>query len=143
MKSREVKPGRRFLLQLPHGEDIITSLVDFCGRKDIKLAASSLAGAVSCYTVGTLDPRQQVYVTDASEEPREIVACSGTVTFRQDAPFVHAHVVLSDDNANTKAGHLLGGIVFAAEVHITTLNGPGLERKYDDVTGLSLWQVND
>jgi len=54
-------------------------------------------------------------------------------------PFVHVHVVLSDEKGNTKAGHLLEGIVFAAEVHLSQLEGPKLERKYDEVTELMLW----
>ena len=51
--------------------------------------------------------------------------------------------ILADEKGNTKAGHLLEGAVFAAEVHIRELEGPNLERKYDDVTGLWLWQIED
>jgi predicted DNA-binding protein with PD1-like motif len=36
---------------------------------------------------------------------------------------------------------LFEGIVFAAEVHLHQLEGPKLERKYDEVTGLSLWGI--
>jgi len=36
---------------------------------------------------------------------------------------------------------LLEGIVFAAEVHLRQLEGPRLERKYDELTGLSLWNM--
>jgi predicted DNA-binding protein with PD1-like motif len=36
---------------------------------------------------------------------------------------------------------LLEGVVFAAEVHVCELRGAKLERKYDKVTGLSLWET--
>ena len=52
-------------------------------------------------------------------------------------------MVLSDDRGNTVAGHMLEGTVFAAEVHLRELIGPSLERKYDDVTGLSLWGIKE
>jgi len=65
----------------------------------------------------------------------------GNVSLKDGEPFVHAHAVLSDEKGNTRAGHLLEGIVFAAEVHLSQLEGPKLERKYDEVTGLSLWDI--
>jgi predicted DNA-binding protein with PD1-like motif len=49
--------------------------------------------------------------------------------------------VLADEAGNIKAGHLLEGVVFAAEVHLRRLEGPKLERKHDEVTGLSLWKA--
>ena len=58
-------------------------------------------------------------------------------------PFVHAHIVLADKEGNTRAGHLLEGIVFATELHLQELRGAKLERKNDKVTGLSLWDMTN
>jgi hypothetical protein len=65
----------------------------------------------------------------------------GNISVKDGRPFVHAHAVLADKNGNTKAGHLLEGTVFAAEVYLRELKGAKLERKYDEVTGLSLWET--
>ena len=75
------------------------------------------------------------------DSPHELASCAGNISLKDGEPFVHVHVVLADEAGNTKAGHLLEGIVFAAEVHLRQLEGPKLERKYDEVTGLSLWEV--
>ncbi len=75
------------------------------------------------------------------DSPQEIASCVGNISVKDGRPFVHAHAVLADKNGNTKAGHLLEGVVFAAEVHLRELKGAKLERKYDKVTGLSLWDI--
>jgi len=56
-------------------------------------------------------------------------------------PFVHAHAVLVDQTGDVKAGHLLEGRVFAAEIHIVELVGEKVVRKNDAATGLSLWDI--
>jgi hypothetical protein len=70
-----------------------------------------------------------------------MVSCVGNVSLSDGKPFVHAHVVLADERGSTKAGHLVEGIVFAAEVHLRRLEGLKLERKYDKATGLWLWEA--
>ena len=73
------------------------------------------------------------------ESPHEIVSCIGNVSLSEGKPFVHVHVVLADEKGNTRAGHLLQGTVFAAEVHVRQLEGLKLEREHDEATGLWLW----
>jgi hypothetical protein len=65
----------------------------------------------------------------------------GNTSLKEDESFVHAHAVLADRNGNTKAGHLLEGRVFAAEIHLIELVGTKLVRKNDVITGLSLWDL--
>jgi uncharacterized protein len=140
MKDVEVKPGRRFFLRLPHGEDIIASIKEFCSQNAIELAAFSLGGSVSSHTIGTLDQRQQVYVTDTVNEPREIISCSGTVTLKADNPFVYAHAVLADDTGRTSGGRLFPVTrVYAVEADLQELEGDPGQRVYDRQTGMLLW----
>ena len=73
------------------------------------------------------------------DAPHEMASCIGNVSLKDGEPFVHTHVVLADEAGNTKAGHLFAGVVFVAEVHLHELEGPSLERKRDEATGLSLW----
>ena len=60
---------------------------------------------------------------------------------RDGQPFVHAHVVLSDEQGNGKGGHLLPGgtPVFACELTIEEYDGAAIVRSRDERTGLSLW----
>jgi predicted DNA-binding protein with PD1-like motif len=73
--------------------------------------------------------------------PQEIASCIGNFSLKNGAPFVRAHAVLADQTGIARAGHLLAGRAFAAEVHLIELVGEKVERKSDAVTGLSLWNI--
>ena len=133
-------PGRRFLGRLPHGHDLIAVIQAFCRNALIQTASFSVIGAVSEVTLGAYDPKQQVYVTFTRKAALEIVSLSGNVSLKDGQPFVHAHLVLADENGQTSGGHLFSEtIVYAGEIDLQELIGPPLERAYDAATGLMLW----
>jgi len=141
LTGSEFKPGRLFMGRLPYGEDLISSIENFCKSSSIQMAAFSLIGAVSSYTIGTYDQNQQVYVTAAATTNLEIVTCAGNISLMDGNPFVHAHIVLGDEKGNTIGGHLFSEtILFAGEISLQELLGKPLERAYDEKTGLSLWK---
>ena len=59
----EFQPGRYIVGRLPYGEDLISAIENLCKSSSIQMAIFSLIGAVSSYTIGTYDQKQQVYVT--------------------------------------------------------------------------------
>ena len=137
----QFKPGRRFIGRLPHGQDLITSIEDFCKESSIQLATFAIIGAVSSVTMGAYDQKQQVYVTFTEEAPLEIVTCIGNVSLMDGSPVVHAHIILGDKDGKITGGHLFSEtILFAGEIDLQELTGKPLERGYDDTTGLMLWQ---
>lgn len=137
----EFKLGRRFLGRLPHGCDLIGSIQDFCQEFSIQTATFSVIGAVSSYTIGAYDQSQQVYVTAAKKVPLEILTCVGNISLMDKNSFVHAHIVLGDEQGKTTGGHLFSEtIIFAGEIILQELAGAPLERTYDETTGLSLWK---
>ncbi len=138
----EFKPGRHFAGRLPHGKDLISTIEDFCKESSIQMATFSLIGAVSAYTIGSYDQKQQVYVTFKEKAPMEIVTCLGNVSLLDENPFVHAHIVLGGESGEIIGGHLFSEtILFAGEIDLQELTGKPLERVYDDTTGLKLWGV--
>ena len=137
----EFEPGRCFVGRLPYGKDLIKSIEDFCISSSIQMASFSLIGAVSSFTIGAYDQKQQVYVTETETAAREIVNCSGNISMMDGKPFVHAHIVLGDEKGNTIGGHLFSEtILFAGEISLQEFIGKALERTYDKRTGLNLWQ---
>ncbi len=143
MSKLEYKSGSLIMMRVSHNADLIQQITDFAASRNIETATFTAIGALKRATLGYYDQNGHQYNEIDIGSACEIASCIGNISIKDGAPFAHAHVVLSDDEANTKAGHLLRATVFAAEVHITVLNGPKLERKYDDVTGLSLWQTKD
>ncbi|MBW1746789.1 MAG: DNA-binding protein [Deltaproteobacteria bacterium] len=122
----EFQTGRFFLGKLPFGRDLIASVEDFCKETSIQTAVFSALGSVSSVTLGSYDQKQQVYVTFNEEASLEITACIGNVSIKGDSPFVHAHIVLSDEK-----GKIIGGHLFSET----------FERAYDNKTGLMLWNL--
>ena len=138
----EFKPGRCLVGRLAHGQDLIGSIEAMCREASIQMAAFSLIGAVSSVTFGAYDQKQQVYVTIKEDAAFEIVSCTGNVSLKEGHPFVHAHILLADEQGRTLGGHLFSEtIVYAAEIYLQELAGPPLARFFDQTTGLMLWPI--
>lgn len=137
----EFKQGRLFVGRLPHGKDLILSVEEFCEDASIQMATFSVIGSVSSVTIGAYDQKQQVYVTVKEEAPLEIVSCTGNISLKDGKPFIHAHILLADEQGKTTGGHLFSEtIIFAGEINLQELTGKPMERTYDNDTGLMLWK---
>ena len=137
----EFQQGRIFAGSFSHGSDLINSIEEFCKKASIQMAAFSVIGAVSSYTIGAYDPKQQVYVTFTEKAPLEIVSCTGNVSLKEGKPFIHAHILLADEQGKTIGGHLFSEtIIYAGEINLQELTGKPMERTYDSDTGLMLWK---
>jgi predicted DNA-binding protein with PD1-like motif len=137
----EYNAGKELIVRLKHDADLIQSITELAKNKGIEAGSFTVIGALKRARLGYYDQKNHEYREMKIDSPHEIASCIGNVSLKDGEPFIHAHVVLADEMGNTKAGHLLEGTVFAAEVHLRQLEGPRLERKYDEVTGLSLWNV--
>ena len=136
----EFELGCRFVGRLPHGKDLIASIEDFCIESSIQMATFSVIGAVSSATIGAYDQKQQVYVTYTENMPMEVVTCIGNVSLKDQAPVIHAHIVLGDERGKIIGGHLFSEtVLYAGEMDLQELVGKPLERLYDRTTGLFLW----
>jgi len=137
----EYTPDRELAVRLKHDSDMIESITQLARDQAMDAGSFTAIGALKRARLGYYDQRIHEYREISIDSPHEMASCTGNVSLKDGEAFIHAHVVLADEKGNTRAGHLLEGIVFAAEVHLRTLEGPKLERKYDEVTGLSLWEV--
>ena len=131
---------RQLMVRIRHDADLIQSILQLARIKEIEAGSFTAIGALKRAKLGYYDQKNRKYREMMIEAPHELVSCVGNVSLSEGKPFVHAHVALADEKGNTKAGHLLEGIVFAAEVHLRQLEGPKLERKLDEVTNLWLWE---
>lgn len=137
----EYDTSEELLVRLGHDTDLVQSVTELARSKGIVAASFTAIGALKRAKLAHYDQKNHEYREIKIDSPHEMASCVGNISLKDGKPFVHVHTVLGDEGGNTKAGHLLEGIVFAAEVHLRQLKGPRLERKYDGVTGLSLWDV--
>ena len=147
-RNGEIKMGyanldlaRNFMVRVKHDANIIEFISELAAKNGIKVATFTAIGALKRAKLAFYDQEKQEYHEIKLNAPYEIASCVGNISMKNETHFVHAHVVLADKEGNTRAGHLLEGIVFATELHLQELRGPKLERKNDTVTGLSLWDI--
>ena len=140
MKARQYEFGRVFLGRLAHKSDLIEGITSFCADNGLNAAFLSAIGALTMATIGFYDQEDRTYKTISIEEPLELASLTGNLSLKEGKPMVHAHVVLSKDDGEAVAGHLMSPtIVFAGEVFAAELRGEPLEREFDETTGLTLW----
>lgn len=135
----EFGASKELVLRFKDGVDLVESITEVAKSKGVRVGTFTAIGALKRAKLGYYDQRSHEYRATTIEAAMELASCTGNVSLKGGEPFVHAHAVLSDENGNTRAGHLLEGMVFAAEVRLTQLEGPGLQRKYDQGTELMLW----
>ena len=141
MRAKKLEVGRKFFVRAEYNSDIIAFVTELAKKHEVVTAAFTAIGALKCAKLGFYDQEKQAYSGIRLKAPQEIACCVGNISVKSDEPFVHAHAVLADQNGTTRAGHLLEGIVFAAEIHLTEFLGEKILRKKDAITGLSLWDI--
>ena len=142
MCFRKFDVGRIFVVRAKYDSELIKFVTELAKNNEMMAATFTAIGALKNAKLGFYDQEKHEYLETLLLAPQEIASCVGNISIRDDEPFVHAHAVLADHDGNTKAGHLLEGKVFAAEVHVTELLGEKLVRKNDAVTGLFLWDLH-
>lgn len=135
------KTVRTVIGQLERGSDLYDGIARIASEQGIRVGRVTGIGAVQKAKLAYYDQKVMKYYDIDLNEPLEIVSLYGNICTKDGKPFVHAHVVLADDQGNGKGGHLLSGgtPVFACELTIEEFEGPELIRGLDQDTGLTLW----
>lgn len=142
MAAREYDRKRLFVGRLAYGDDLLNSLTAFVKEKGIRTGRVQMIGAVQKAVVGYYDEKAGKYINFEFEKPMEVLNLAGNVSIKDGQPFIHAHVTLSDEKGKSFGGHLMEGtVVFAAEFVVEEFEGEDLERKPDETTGLTLWEI--
>lgn len=137
----EIKGQREFLYKLPYDSDLLLALKDVAKKLGIKTGVFTMLGALKSATLMYYLQSEKKYVKISLDSPLEIASGVGNIAVMGDDIVVHAHVVLSDREGRCYGGHLAeGSRVFSCEVYLKELS-PIVHRKYDEVTGLNLFDI--
>jgi predicted DNA-binding protein with PD1-like motif len=138
---KTMEPVKRLWGRLSFGSDLLQELSAVCQKEGVHLGWFTALGAVSKACFSYYEQEKREYRPLVIDRPLEITHLVGNVSLKDGNPFVHAHVTVADSEGRTYGGHLATGtIVFACEFVLEVLNGPALERVFDDTTGLYLWK---
>lgn len=141
MNISELELKRNFILRVDHDAELIRYITRFSRENKIKIGAFEAIGALKEAKLGFYNQSTHEYQEIPVNNPCEISSCIGNISLKDGKPFTHAHAVLSGESGEVKAGHLIEGRVFAAEIYMNELKGDKLERQHDTVTDLTLWEI--
>ena len=130
--------GTDFILRFDKGELFVENLLKFFKERSIHPAWVNGLGAALWAEVGFYNLDKQEYGFKKIETNLEIANITGNVTWTDNQPKAHLHVVLADANGQTYAGHLnelaVGG---TCEIRLKTFD-EALSRRHDDSSGLDI-----
>ncbi|GHU47114.1 hypothetical protein FACS1894218_0860 [Bacilli bacterium] len=126
-----------YCLILDQNEETINSLTNFCNTQKINNASFTAIGAVDKVTIGVFDKTHKKYNNFNLSGDLEIVSLMGNVALKEGKPFVHAHIVISDESCTCKGGHLINAhISLTCEVFVTTYEKT-IQREPDSSLGIA------
>ena len=138
----QASQGRIYVCRFDYEADLLESIKRFVEEKNIGAAFFIVIGAVKKARLNYYNQEEKRYLEILVDKPLEIASCMGNIAKMDGKTIVHAHIVFSDKEGKTYGGHLASGtIIFAGEMVLVELKDIELRRKYDEVTGLNLFNL--
>jgi len=126
-------------LRLELGEDIHSSIQDFCSGNGINNASVQGIGSVDSPTLAHYSIKSKQFADKHLDGIYEVTSLLGNVALVDGQPFAHLHVTVTDPDMQVRGGHLVKGQASATLELILTAY-PSHHWKTDDETiGLKLW----
>jgi hypothetical protein len=141
MKSIEAKAGKIIFARLFEDEDLLETITQTAEKGKVQAGFFVLIGTLKKAKMGFF--HQGRYQPIEMAEPLEIVSCTGNIAIKENQPFVHAHIAVSNRKGEVFGGHVLPGCIVAATGELVLIEAinVGLQRKLDAKTQLYLWSV--
>ncbi len=131
--------GLNWLVRLDRGERLSEQLTAIAEAENIKSAWVSGIGATQYTEIGFYDLEQKKYKSTRLNQLLEITSLTGNLSKKEGKPFLHLHIVLSDDEFRTYGGHLLDlEAAGTVEVFLHNWQKETLIRRFDQDSGLSI-----
>lgn len=135
--------GQALKGRLPRGEDLSKTLNDLVKEANITSGHVKVLGALRNARVGYFDQEEREYHYHEFDHGVEIAHCQGNISLLDGEPFIHAHIIITDQDGRAYGGHLAeGSEIYVAETIIQEFVGEPHIRVTDEESGLSLWPVN-
>ena len=130
-----------YVVRLEVGDEIITSLTSLCKAENIQAATVQGLGAVDNVTVGYYSTAENRYLTKTFNKQFEMIALNGNISVKDDEPYLHLHIALSDENYMFFGGHLNSAVIsITAEIFVTKIDGI-IGRRVNEETKLNIFDI--
>ncbi len=130
------REGQLFVLRFEDGEVFPDQLLSFLQAQSIRAGSFSGLGAFSRSLIAFFDIEAREYRDIELDEQLEVLALVGNISVYDEAPLVHAHVMLGRRDGTALGGHLRRGTVRPTlEIFLHVVSRP-LQRTLDSKYGL-------
>ena len=120
------KDGDSYIIYLEQGESIMARLTQFCKDHQIINGQISGLGAIKEIELGTYDLKNQEYIIHKLGETWELTSYQANIQLKDEEPFIHAHINISDHDLTVKGGHLFEAkVAVVGEFILTNINSNG------------------
>jgi len=142
MKFKQVHDDpATYVLVLSSGDEVSERLLSFAGEVRPGSASFTAIGAFERCTLGYFDWPAKKYRENPVDQQVEVLSLIGNLSWENEKPKLHAHVVVGLSDASARGGHLLKGVV-RPTLEITLIESPGyLQRRYDAQSHIPLIQL--
>ena len=130
------KDGDTYIIYLEQGESIMAKLTEFCIDHQIINGQISGIGAIKDIELGAYDLKNQEYITHKLDETWELTSYQANIQLKDEEPFIHAHINISDHDLTVKGGHLFEAkVAVVGEFILRNINSSG-KRVFNPEIGL-------
>lgn len=131
-----------YIIRLDKGQEIMSTLKQFCIDKKIQAATIQGIGAGENLNIGFFNTKTKQYEVKHIKDCVEITALMGNVTMKDNEPFIHLHINTSDSFHYVSGGHLLSGdIALTGEIFLRPLNTK-LKRIPAPEMGINIFEID-
>ena len=130
-----------YVVRLDVGDEIMESLTILCKNENIQAATVQGLGATNNVTVGYYSTVAKKYFPKTFNQQFEIISLNGNISVKDNKPYLHLHIALSDENYTFFGGHLNSAVIsITAEIFVTKLNG-SVNRRVNEDTKLNIFDI--
>ena len=133
--------GDIYVIRMDRGEEIVSSLMEFCRKENIMLGSVEALGAADHAVIGLYDVDKREFHKRTYDEPLEVTSLVGNISTKDGEVYLHLHINLAREDMSVVGGHLNECRLSATcEMFVRKIEGR-VERKLDEeVTGLNLYE---
>ena len=134
--------NNKILLSLEKNDDIFQSLNNVIDKENLKCCWLTGIGAIKNVVLGAYPSKLKKYVRKTFSEEYELTNLSGNISLKDNKPFIHIHINMSDEECRSYGGHLFSASIAVTGEIIIDVIDYNLHRKKSEEIGLYLWDLN-
>jgi predicted DNA-binding protein with PD1-like motif len=139
----ELSSIKKYLIRLEKGDEVLSSVKDFCAGKNILSASLFAIGAISGVSLALYELDKKEYFRKSFSGAFEIASMSGNISRLGDEYIAHFHGVFSNKEFGTIAGHIDNATVSATCEIILESYKNEIQRKRNKEIGLNLLDLSN